>query len=719
MIASEEAPETIGETCQQLLTASFHSSAETRTVLQVDENHPEPTKKTTNMSTEHPKDTSVTCKESSEVIGGAETDDGAAGDERHTKSFKGTKSNPSQESPEHLEREIPEDLPKGLSKSMSKPESGREESAGEIAQRKFQEYFASSKLVKPVRRGSAEMLRWEDIELGRLLDTGSFSCVYEGTLSRDKVEPKPVYAIKYLRENVTEREDTYVTGSVDLALEASILSKLMHENVIRVHGYRSGCISQSFGEAERGFFLVMDLLFDTCDKRLDRWRRARDVSRWSMRQSPDTLRIRERIEDVAVGKEATKAAFVASHAFIMSITTFHLLSLTELQVWQMEWRIFTQETLFTGTSNLKILALMKQVRDFNYVSSSLKSCRCSLFLTTTFRTGEVKIFDFGLARETDSLGNLRQMTGNAGTPRYMSPEIARNEHYGFASDVYSFSILLWEIVTLDKPFDSIKSLPQFNDEVVRRHHRPPLKKVHSLGLRTLLQQCWHRDQNQRPTFKQVQQVLVEYLVQTEPKSPVFRRYLSPLSGRGGGRESSVHERLSDSTGVQTQPTSSLMSSAHTDELIQDAESRSSRLRSCFPWLNRERYASEPPVVESHIYKKSTWVQRKLLRKPTMRLDLSTREYRIRKYDLGRPGSFRSSGSVHSSNEFKQSRRMSGGSAASRRSSGKGDSNIEAMAAVLAAERKSNRQFLREMKRADKKGEKNKGRTSHESSNSFS
>jgi hypothetical protein len=63
--------------------------------------------------------------------------------------------------------------------------------------------------------------------------------------------------------------------------------------------------------------------------------------------------------------------------------------------------------------------------------------------------------------------------------------------------------------------------------------------------------------------------------------------------------------------------------------------------------------------------------------------------------------------------------MSGGSAASRRSSGKGDSNIEAMAAVLAAERKSNRQFLREMKRADKKGEKNKGRTSHESSNSFS
>lgn len=31
--------------------------------------------------------------------------------------------------------------------------------------------------------------------------------------------------------------------------------------------------------------------------------------------------------------------------------------------------------------------------------------------------GTVRIFDFGLAREVDCQGNLRHMTGNAGTPR--------------------------------------------------------------------------------------------------------------------------------------------------------------------------------------------------------------------------------------------------------------------------------------------------------------
>ena len=172
---------------------------------------------------------------------------------------------------------------------------------------------------------------------------------------------------------------------------------------------------------------------------------------------------------------------------------------------------------------------------------------------------------------------------------------------------------------------------------------------------------------------------------------------------------------------ETQPTSSLMSSRHTDQSGQDVESRPPRLLSCFPWLRKKPDASERPVVESPTYKERTWVQRKLLRKPTMRLDLSTREYRIRKVDLGRPGSFRSSGSIHSSDEFKQSRRMSAANSVAsrrssgscdrsqrRRSSGKGGSNIEAMAAALAAETKSNRQFLREMKRADKKGRKESG-----------
>lgn len=181
------------------------------------------------------------------------------------------------------------------------PEMTRSESAGEKAMRKVEQYENTSKLVKPGRRKSIEALCWEDIELGRILDKGSFSCVYEATLRRDNFDPPPLYAVKCLRESVTEHEDTFVTGAVDLALEAKILEKLMHPNIIRLHASQSGCISESFRQG-RGFFLVLDLLVDTLDKRLGRWRDEQIGSFLSFRSSKqDKRRVTERIENVALG----------------------------------------------------------------------------------------------------------------------------------------------------------------------------------------------------------------------------------------------------------------------------------------------------------------------------------------------------------------------------------------------------------------------------------
>jgi serine/threonine protein kinase len=52
----------------------------------------------------------------------------------------------------------------------------------------------------------------------------------------------------------------------------------------------------------------------------------------------------------------------------------------------------------------------------------------------------------------------RLMTGGAGTPRYMAPEVAAmSDTYGFPADVYSFTILLWQIVTSRTPYADILS----------------------------------------------------------------------------------------------------------------------------------------------------------------------------------------------------------------------------------------------------------------------
>jgi non-specific serine/threonine protein kinase len=65
--------------------------------------------------------------------------------------------------------------------------------------------------------------------------------------------------------------------------------------------------------------------------------------------------------------------------------------------------------------------------------------------------GKAKIVDFGLAKLAGEFGLTR--TGSTmGTPHYMSPEQARGDEVGPATDIWSLGAVLYEIVSSVKPF---------------------------------------------------------------------------------------------------------------------------------------------------------------------------------------------------------------------------------------------------------------------------
>jgi serine/threonine protein kinase len=128
------------------------------------------------------------------------------------------------------------------------------------------------------------------------------------------------------------------------------------------------------------------------------------------------------------------------------------------------------------------------------------------------KSGIVKIFDFGLAREYKESGEhgkqQRRMTGGTGTPLYMAPEVARaEEDYGFSADVYSFAILLWQIVTTRIPFSDIKSFAEFHARVIQGEHRPSLEYLKNNELAVMTSQCWSSDPKKRFSFTKIQRKL--------------------------------------------------------------------------------------------------------------------------------------------------------------------------------------------------------------------
>ena len=94
------------------------------------------------------------------------------------------------------------------------------------------------------------------------------------------------------------------------------------------------------------------------------------------------------------------------------------------------------------------------------------------------------------------------MSGATGSRRYMAPEVALSQPYFLSADVYSFGILLWEVLSFEKAYGEL-SVNEHKEEVIQGDRRPKLSKRWSQLLHNLLDSCWHKDPLQRPPMKQV------------------------------------------------------------------------------------------------------------------------------------------------------------------------------------------------------------------------
>jgi serine/threonine protein kinase len=143
-------------------------------------------------------------------------------------------------------------------------------------------------------------------------------------------------------------------------------------------------------------------------------------------------------------------------------------------------------------------------------------------------TGRAKIADFGLSKLVDM--SMTHVTGVIGSVEWTAPEIFQEEGYHDSADVYSFGVILWEVLMNEIPWQN-KSHAQVIAAILRGQTllSSVVRNQFPSAIDSLLQQCLQHEQKLRPNFLAIKERLEQYLqANPEQVEPIPESLLCPI-----------------------------------------------------------------------------------------------------------------------------------------------------------------------------------------------
>jgi len=216
------------------------------------------------------------------------------------------------------------------------------------------------------------------------------------------------YALKMVRKSVRKNRNQCDHAAAGLTIERDILSSLRHKNIVRMYG------------------LIVDsnaIIIEKVDSTLDRW-----IIKWRN----DSI-CREKQQQQQRKKNKKKQQLPLNDE-----NNDNNIRLKVKLAYQ-------------------IAKALSYLHEHNIIYRDLKPDNIGVH-----GNGEVKLFDFGLSRrmEMNSDNNSFETQYHmslAGTQRYMAPEVFNSQYYNTKADIYSWSMIFYEMLSLEKPFKKYDS----------------------------------------------------------------------------------------------------------------------------------------------------------------------------------------------------------------------------------------------------------------------
>ena len=103
-------------------------------------------------------------------------------------------------------------------------------------------------------------------------------------------------------------------------------------------------------------------------------------------------------------------------------------------------------------------------------------------------------------------------------PNSMAPEIGLKQPYNLKADVYSFTILLYEVLSLEKVFLNWHT-HEIRERVHQKKYRPRMSMFWSQRIKELFRCCWSDNPDDRLPMNYVEGVLQRELSEFQKTIP--------------------------------------------------------------------------------------------------------------------------------------------------------------------------------------------------------